>query len=234
MGKLIKAEFLKLSRLRGYKILLLFITGMGILMGYFLANLPASDLPAGYYVQDGHNIYMLMLADTEVFMSFSLIFVAIFVCTEFSGRTFSMNLFSGCPRHNILLAKIYVYLIGLVPVVVLAPLMAGLTGSIGLGFGHLDSQMWFALIRITLLAILGNTAMGCFCLMIAVLFKNIVWTIGVGFAFMILIQAIKTFPTTRGSLLQPEYIEPFIVVNIVILVVTLIASFVIFQKSDLK
>ena len=231
MGKLIKAEFLKLSGLLSYKILLLFITGLGIMMGLFLATLPATDLPVGFNVQDGYNIYISMLADPEVFMSFSLVFVIIFVCTEFSNRTFGMSLLNGCPRHNLLFAKIIVYLISLVPAVILAPLMAGIIGSIGLGFGDVDPQL---MIKMTLLAILGNTAMGCLCLAIAVSLKNIAATIGVGLAFMILIEALKTFPSPRGSLLQPEYIETFILVNIVVLVATLIASIVIFQKSDLK
>ena len=245
MGRLIQAEFLKLSKLKSYKILVFGLAGAGVLTSCIFAFLPADGVPPGINLQDGYHIYISLLADSEVFMGFSIIFTVLFVNTEFYNRTFSGSLFSGCSRRSILLAKAIVFLLGLIPVAFAVPLMAGVTGSISLGLGVVNASMWQTLIQTTLLAILGNAALGGVCLLIAVSVKNIAGTIGVGFGLMIIMETMKMFSGTErmiemislyqtGSLLQPGYIMMSIIMNSTILVLTLIASIVIFQRSDLK
>ena len=245
MGKLIKAEFLKLSKLRSYKILLLFVIGMGLLMGYSLVNTPPPVLPVGFNVQNGFYIYMSILSEADTLMFFSLVFVALFVCTEFSNRTFSISLFSGCPRWSVLLAKIIVFLAGLMPIVFAAPIMASFAGSISLGLGNADAQMVGTLIQTTLLSTLSGAAMGGFCFMMAVLIKNIAGTIGAGIGIVVGMEMPQmvfgtaypvkwTFVYQMEELLQLESIGMFLVVTVTTLMVTLGISIIAFQKAELK
>ena len=245
MGKLIKAECLKLSKLRSYKILLLCVTGLGVLVGCLLVNMSAGELPVGYGGQDGYSIYMSALADTEISAPFFLIFAALFVCTEFSNRTFGIGLFSGCLRSSVLTAKAIVFLIGLMPVVFAQPIMAGMVGLISEGLGNVDAQMWRALIRTTLLAVLGNASIGGFCFMLAVLIQNIGGTVGVGIGLLMGMDVLRvlfgdvnvvklTFLYQSGSLLQMESVGLFIAVTGSTLLVTIGVSIIAFQKAELK
>lgn len=238
MGRLIKAEFLKLSKSLGYKILLLCTFGFSVMMGLF-----AMDVETGS--PDGVTAYLSMLSDAGMYMGLTAIFAAIFVCNEFSNRTFSMSLFSGCPRWRVLLSKVIVFLIGLMPVVFLEPLMSGIMVSINKGGGDLDAGIWIDIFQATFLFILGNVAIGGFSFMLAIIIKNIVGSIGAGLGLMLGMQMLDMIPQTTalakltlmyqvGLLPQPESTGMFIAVTAVTLVVTLAASALIFEKTELK
>ena len=245
MGKLIKAECLKLSKLRSYKIFLLCAAAMGLMMGCTLMYIPAEDLPAVYSGQDGYSIYMSVASDIEVFTPLPFIFAILFVCPEFSNRTFSISLFSGCSRRNMILAKAIIFLVGLIPIIFVVPLVAGIAGSIITGFGHADVQMWGALVQTTLLAALGHVSVGGFFFMMAVLIKNTVGTIGAGIgllfgaellrAFSVFVYPIEeSFLYQTMSLLQLESVGTFIAVTVASLVITLGVSIASFQRAELK
>ncbi|MGL6198958.1 MAG: ABC transporter permease [Lachnospiraceae bacterium] len=238
MGRLIKAEFLKLSKSLGYKILLLCTFGYSVMIGLF-----AMDVETGR--PDGVTAYLSVLSDAGMYMSLAAIFAAIFVCNEFSNRTFGMSLFSGCPRWRVLLSKVIVFLIGFMPVVFLEPLMSGIVVSINKGFGDLDTGIWIDLLQATFLFILGSVAIGGFSFMLAVIIKNIVGTIGAGLGLVLGMQMLGIIPQTTalakltlmyqvGLLPQPESTGMFIAVTAVTLAVTLAASTFIFEKADLK
>ena len=98
MGKLIQAEFLKLSKLRAYKILLLCAVTVGVLFsGLTLGMQP--EMVEEFGTPDGYSMFLSSLTDTQMYMILSVIFAAIFVCNEYTNRTFGMSLFSGHPRY---------------------------------------------------------------------------------------------------------------------------------------
>jgi len=238
MGRLIKAEFLKLSKSLGYKILLLCTFGFSVMMGLF-----AMDVETGR--ADGLTAYLLALSDAGMYMGLTAVFAAIFVCSEFSNRTFGMSLFSGCARWRVLLSKVIVFLIGLMPVVFLEPLMAGFLVSINKGVGSFNAGIWTCLFQATCLFILGNVAIGGFSFMLAVIIKNIVGTIGAGIGFILVMQMLGGIPQTTalakltlmyqvGLLPQPESTGLFIAVTAITLLVTLVTSALIFEKTELK
>lgn len=238
MGKLIKAEFLKLSKSLGYKILLLCTFGYSVMMGLF-----AMDTEVGR--PDGVTAYLSMLSDAGMYMGMAAIFAALFVCNEYSNRTFGMSLFSGCTRWRVLLSKAIVYLVGLMPVVFLEPLMSGIMVSINKGAGSLDGGVWIDLLQATFLFILGAVAIGGLSFMLGVIIKNIVGTIGAGLGLVIGMQMLGIIPQTTalakltlmyqvGLLPQPESTGMFIAVTVVTLAMTLAASTFIFEKVELK
>jgi len=244
MEKLIKAEFLKLSKLRGYKILLLCSVAIGVVVGIVMLSMP-SEMMEEIGSLNGYRVYLSSLTDTQLFMTSSIIFAAIFVCNEFTNRTFGMSLFSGCPRFGILLSKAIVFLIGLLPIIFTEPLLAGIIVSISKGFGTLDASMWVELVQTTMLFILGGASIGGFCFTLAVLVKNIGGTIGAGLGLMVGMQLIGMFPGTAnlvkltflyqmGTVSQPESIGLFIAVTAITLLGTLGISTFAFQKSELK
>jgi len=237
MGKLIKAEFMKLSKSLGYKILLLCASFVGVLLGLLVINKDVG-------LSDGYNVYLSTLTDSFAMIS-AIIFAIIFVCNEFSNRTLGMGLFSGCSRLSVLLSKAIVFLIGFMPVVFAEAVVSCAIVTIVKGFGSLDAQQWAVLIQATLLFILGSMAMGSVCFMLAVLIKNVGGTIGAGIGIMLAVQLLKSFPATAGVakltflhqmelLPQPEFPVLFIAISAVTLVAALAASVYIFSKSDLK
>lgn len=241
MGRLVKAEFIKLSKSTGYKILLLCAMAIGVFVGGLMLSMPM-DIAEELGTMTGYGTYLSTLADTQFFMTFSIIFSAIFICNEFANRTFGMSLFSGCSRPSILLSKGIAFFIGLLPIVFAEPLVSGIMVSITKGFGE---WTWSELILSTFLFVLGNMSIGAFCFMLAVFIKNIGGTIGAGLGAIVGIELLKVFPITKSlvnltflyqmnSLPQPESIPMFIVIIVLTLVVSLCAAILIFQKTELK
>lgn len=238
MGRLIKAEFLKLSKSFGYKILLLCMFGLSVLLGLLMA-----DSETG--MASGYSAYLSALTDTQVFIVFGSIFAAIFVCNEFSNRTFGMSLFSGCLRRDILLSKAIVFLVGFMPLVFAEPVITCVIASIRKGFGDLNILVAMELIKTTILFIFGCSAIGGFCFMLAVLIKNSGGTIGAGIGIMVgmdllgMIPGVEhaaklTFMYQMGSLPKIESTGVFITVIAVTLAITLGGSVLMFQNSELK
>jgi len=240
MGKLIKAEFLKLSKSLGFKILILCSLGAGVLVGILLLTY---EMPAEV---SGYNVYLQSLVDTQLHGILTSVFVAVFLCNEFVNRTFGMSLFSGCPRRSVLFSKIIVFLVGLLPVLFAESLSVTVITTIIRGFGvDLNVETWKYLIRTTLLYILGNAAMGGFCVILAILIKNIGGTIGAGIGFILVIAVLNgyekfepvmkfTFLYQLNQVVDLKSYGLFIMVSVVTLVVTLITSLIIFEKSELK
>lgn len=238
MGRLIKAEFLKLSKSMGYKVLLLCDFVLCAITGLFMM-----DIEMG--MPDGYSSFMSALVDTQVVMTFSVIFASVFICNEFANRTFSISLFSGCSRRKILLSKIIVFLIGILPFILIEPFVTGTMVTISKGFGDFDSQILAELIQTTFLFILGGLAIGSICAMLAVLIKNIGGTIGAGLGIMLVMELLPIAPKAEflaklmvsyqiKLLPNMESYGQFLAVTIATFVVTLVASVFIFKKAELK
>ena len=245
MGKLIKAECLKLLRLRSYRLILVCAAVVGVMIGYLSLNVPDYELAGEYSLKNGYNIYMSALINIEIFMFFFLVFAVLFICNEFSNRNFGISLFNGCSRWRVLLAKSIVYLAGGIPVFLTIPLMAGITGTINIGFGDVNMLMWIVLIQKTLLAGLGNLSMGALCFLLAILIKDASGTICAGIILLKAVDISKelfgvvnleklTFQYQMRSLLQLDSFWMFIAVTVSTLVISLGVSTVVFQKTELK
>lgn len=238
MGRLIKAEFLKLSKSMGYKILLLCDFVLCAISGLFMM-----DTQMG--VADGYSAFMSAMVDTQVVMTFSIIFASVFICNEFSNRTFGISLFSGCSRRKILLSKVIVFLAGIIPIILIEPLVTGTMVTISKGFGEFNGQILAGLTQKMFLFILGGVAIGSICALIAVLIRNIGGTIGAGLGLMLAMELLTLIPkaeflsrlmvTYQIKLLphMESYVQ-FLAVTIVTLAVTLAASIFIFKRTELK
>lgn len=239
MGKLLKAEFLKLSKSMGYKVLLLCAAGVGVLVGCIVTIL---DVTAE---ANGRLIYLQILSETQTQAMLAIIFASVFVCNEFSNRTFGIGIMSGCSRLHLWLSKGIVYITGLLSIIFTYPLVGTIITTVRRGFGETSVSDWQHLGLTTFLFVMGIIAMGCFCFMLAMLVKNVGGTIGAGIGLlMVLILAGQfsrfapvmrfafTYQLERAA--QPESLAVFHAVISATIVLTLIASKVIFEKAELK
>lgn len=239
MGRLIKAEFLKLSKSMGYKVLLLCSVGMGVLVGgmFMLVDLGME--------MNGRLMFLQIISETQTQAVLASIFAAVFVCNEFSNRTFGIGVMSGCSRLNLLLSKAVVYIVGLLPIVLIYPIVGTVITVIDKGFGEMNSEIWGQLGLTTFLFVMGIIAMGSFCFMLAILVKNIGGTIGAGIGLLLVLiltgqfaplSPVMKFAFTYqlAQITQPDSLALFYAVISATIVLTLIISRIIFEKYELK
>lgn len=245
MKNLIRAEFFKLSKSFGYKVMLASSAGVGLLFCYFwISN---SSRASGYQ--------MLSTMDSFVMFHtiFTSVFTAVFLCSEFSDRTIGMGLFCGQPRHSVFISKLVVYFTGLLcllsTVVVVPVVIMSIRNRFGLeltaeGFMDVLAQMVFFW--------LVSSAIGGFFVFLALATKNVVATMGagLGIAFCLLVMTSNYFnsgmekyaPVKYSFVYQMfvladwEHLQKglFLGVSLVTLAVTLTAAALIFARSDLK
>ena len=126
MRNLVKAELYKLIKSSGYRVMMALSVGVGGFFVYFwVAN---SNRASGYQ--------MLPVMDSFVMFHtiFTGAFTAVFLCSEFSGRTMGMGFFCGRTRRSVFLSKLVVYFRVAVSVV-------RSSGSTGFDYDHLK-RIW--------------------------------------------------------------------------------------------
>lgn len=238
MGRMIKAEFLKLSKSLGYKVLLLCAGGVGVMVGLFALDT--------LNPMNGYDIYIETMLNYQVHTVIFSVYSAIFICNEFSNRTFGMSLFSGGSRQSVILSKIAVFLVGILPILFVNALIATAIATAKNGFCTTPvNEILPTLLGTTGLCILGNAAMGSFCVLLAVLVKNIGGTIGAGIGIMLTLDLLAMLqnlqPVFKFSFmyqlkqlqLEPNHIL-FIGVMTLTLLIGLAASVLVFEKSEFK
>ena len=239
MGKLIKAEFLKLSKSLGYKVMLRCSLGLGVLLG----AIPLIDIEI--IEASGYSIYLLILKETQVQALFISIFAAIFICNEFSNRTFSTGIMNGCSRFSLLLSKAVAYVVGVISIIFVYPITAVSITTIHGGFGETSFEIWQYLFITTCLFIVGIIALSSFCFTLAILIKNVGGTTGAGFGLLLLLILVGdftpfepimkfTFTYQLAHASQPESIFLYLAVTCSTIVISLIVSSNIFKRSELK
>lgn len=237
MGRLIKAEFLKLSKSLGYKILLLSSAGCGILVGFLMLDI--------FQDTNGSAVYLSALTEAQVHATFASIFAGVFICNEFSNRTFGVSVFIGCTRLSILLAKAIVFIIGLLSIIFAYPMVSAAVTTLGKGFGTLNAELLSQLCCATFLFIFGGAAVGGFCFMLAMLIKSTGGTIGAGLGGLIGLASFAqipnfapvmkyTFMYQMAQVAEPESLVLYCAVISSTIVLTLIVSRIIFERSELK
>lgn len=180
MNRLMKAEFFKLSKLVGYKVLLFGCSGLGLAEGLFviLYCVSAGEKPPmgyGYFVLKLHLVWPLFAA------LITGVYAAIFLCSEFGNRTYGMNLLCGLPRFKVFLSKMTVFYAGLLPVFYLQAIAASVIVSIGYGFGKLTAGDIAEFLWMFFCSVLAYLALGGYYALLAVWTKNPVATLGLGF-----------------------------------------------------
>ena len=165
MKKLIKAEFYKLQNLPFFRMIILFTFAIGILRGFSSSS--------------GYQVYTMSLFP-ELFDAILIsVFTAVFLCMEFSNRTFGNIFLCGTSRQNVFFAKLVVYFSGLL-ILVLIPLVAStvvatMRNGIGMDWDAVALEMAIKL----LFYILHRFSMAGFAILVAVVVQNPVGTLGI-------------------------------------------------------
>lgn len=213
---------------------------------------------AFYAILQGSRIsgyQMLSVMDSFVMFHtiFTSVFTAVFLCSEFSDRTFGLALLCGLPRRSVFLSKLVVYFTGLLCILSTVVAIPTAILSIVNGYGReLTAAVWAELLMQIIFFWLVSAAMGGFFILLAVLTKSVVATMGagLGIAYILLIMAsnyvnagIERFSVVKYSFICQMFILGaweslhkglFLGVALTTLVSTLAASILIFERAELR
>ena len=245
MKNLISAEFYKLSRSLGYKLMLAASAGVGLFFCYFwISN---SNQASGYQ--------MLPVMDSFVMFHtiFASVFTAVFFCGEFDRRTIELGLFCGLPRRSVFISKLIVYFTGLLCLLSTVVAVPVVIMSIRNGFGiELTADGCMEVLEQVVFFWLVSSALGGFFVFLALATKNTVAAMGtgLGIAYILLVMTSNYVNAGREQWALAEYsfvYQMFVLddwehlnkglflgVSLVTLISTLIASTIIFERMELK
>ncbi|MDR1669321.1 MAG: ABC transporter permease [Oscillospiraceae bacterium] len=246
MGKLIRAEFLKLRKSLGYKVLFLCAMGLGLFVGFLTAYV-VNDFAdvAGMgelgitFTTNGFMMLKNLINDTQTNVILISIFSAIFISGEFADRTYGIALYSGVPRWKVLASKVSVYLIAILPMIVIYPVSGMLAAASRYGFGTVPDDLLLLCLR----CLLGFAAVAGFCVLMSVLIKNVGGVIGACIGGTSALTILNLFPKLEPAakfsfMYQLAQIGSggwmFLGVMIVTLVVSLVLAAVLFERAELK
>lgn len=238
MTNLMKVEFFKLRKSFGFKALCL--CNIASLLSSAVLLL-AGAKGSGYKVLIVSLTYVLHHA----FIGY--LFAAVFLCGEFSNRTFGMSLLCGYSRRKVFLSKILVFLFGLLLLFLIYTGISTIVLSIGNGFG---SALSADILLLLFCGMLGNIAMGTVIILIAVITKKAIVTIGAGIGVTYaLLFTESNFQEGWPAFVKYTYsyqigqmkfwgegfsLWTFLVVTLLTSVITLVISSLIFEKMELK
>lgn len=245
MGKLLRAEFLKLRKSTGYKVLLLCSMGLGLFVGAMTAYV-MNDFIAETGVEIGINnttngftMLKSLVNDSQTGIILISIFAAIFICGEFSDRTYGITLYSGVSRLKVLTSKVCAYLLAILPIIAVYPVSGMLIAASRYGFGAVPDDLLFVCLRM----ILGFVAVACFCVMMSMLIKNVGGVIGACIGGTMALSILNAFsklePAAKFSFMyQIARISSggwlYIGVMTATILVTLALSALLFERAELK
>lgn len=248
MKNLIRAEFFKLSKSFGYKVMLASSAGVGLLFCYY--GISNSSRASGYQ--------MISIMDSFVMCHtiFTSVFTAVFLCSEFSDRTIGMGLFCGQPRRSVFISKLVVYFTGLLCLLSAVVVVPVVIMSIWNGFGiELTAEGFMDVLAQIVFFWLVSAAMGGFFIFLALATKNVVATMGagLGIAFCLLVmtsnylnsgmEKYEKYAPTKYSVVYQMFVLAdwehlqkglFLVVCLITLIVTLVLATLLFERTELK
>ena len=243
MGNLIQAEMLKLSKSFGYTILLLCSAAFGVFVGGIFIFMNPGFIPSGY------TVYMDLLNETQSKYLLLGVFAATFIGNEFSQRTFGIAILSGCSRISLLLAKAAVYTVGLIPLILLCPLVGSAIMTFYSEFGEMNPELWQHLFLTSFSRIVGMITVGFFCFMFALLTRKIAAIIGGTIGILVLLETmvgiLSQHPTLSSFtkfvftyqllwLSEPESLPLYYLVMFATIALSFLASISLFKKAELK
>ena len=242
MKDLMKAEWFKLSKSRGYKALLL-CNAASLFSTLCLVAMGAKGT--------GYEMYIIDLTYILHHAVIGYLFAAVFLCVEFSNRTFGMSLLCGHSRRKIFLSKAFVFLAGLLLLFFVYTGMTTIVVSIANGFGErISSGTCQNVIFLLFYGVLGYAAMGAVMILVAVVAKRTIVTIGAGIGITYsllwaetnlseaLLPFLKyTYSYQIGQLPflgQGFSAGTFMMVMVLTFLLALLAATVIFERMELK
>ena len=170
MKKLIKAEWFKLSKSKGYKILLL-CNVLSILTSILLRVAGA--------MSPGYEVLVISLTSILHHSVIGYLFAAVFVCSEFSNCTFGISLLCGSSRKKVVLSKIITYLTGMTILFLVYVCATTLVMTVANGFG-ISAKYIKEVILLLFCGIFGNMAIGSVIILVAMIARKAIVTIGIG------------------------------------------------------
>jgi ABC-type transport system involved in multi-copper enzyme maturation permease subunit len=170
------------------------------------------------------------------------------ICDEFNDRTVGLSLFSGFARRNLLGAKVAMVFLGTVILTSLMPIIMLVSATVLNEFGGSFSELFLPMLRDLGLYYLGNLALASLFCLIAYSIRSAGGSLGVSIGLGMVLnlageipvagfQKIYKFVFVRQlmSVGSPDLNIPFyVVIMVVTLIVLVLASVAVFEKSDLK
>ena len=240
MGRHIKAEFLKLSKSFGFKVLLLCAVSGAVFAGILVALF----YEGGFGETTGLDYFLNSISgENQITNVFAGVFLGIFIGSEFSRGTFGISIARGSSRIQVILAKAVVFLAALPLVVLVLPITLSIPTTLANGFGDFNT---LRLLRTIGLFVLTHWAMGGICVLLAVLIKNVAGIIG--FSVVLLTFLFPILPEVHGlesvsrfmysyhivRVVEPQSIALLITVCVATLGITLTSAVIVFKRTELK
>ncbi len=196
----IRAEFYKLGKLNGFKIILLlnaFIyVGMAFLI-IFTADIAPEDLPEGVTITTsnatilGYDAYYSSITQSSII--FIATFIGLFVCNDFSNRTLGLAVSSGKARINMLVGKTVPVMFGTFFILITCPIAMTSILTAYNGFGvEITTSLLVEMLVYFILYILINLSITSVCVLIAYIVKNMGATISICIGVVLMYSSIST------------------------------------------
>lgn len=213
MDKLIKAELYKLHKLHAFHIIFLLILAIGILQGFSPYT--------------GYQVYSICLVPELFDAVLVSCLTAVFLCTEFSSRTFGNAFLCGASRREVFLAKLAVYFWALLLLILILPALSTAVAASRNGFGA-DWDNVALEMELKLFAyILCRFSMAGFSILVALAVQRPVGTLGISVAGIYLMELAQS--PVENSVTQNMFLD-FITKTAIFL----FAAATIFIRRDLK
>ncbi len=171
MNNLLKAEFFKLHKSFGYKVLLAVCVCIGVIFGIVVIRNGSGARGADYAAIMGSGfLYNVVLVS---------VFAAGYIGSAYSNRTFAAEIACGASRRELFTAKSIVFFIAILPLILVYDLVTICILTVQNGFGMpWNMETIRFLTQRIVFSILCNYSMGSCILLNAYLVKNQVAAIG--------------------------------------------------------
>lgn len=254
MHNLLKAEIIKIKKIRSIKIFYLIYALIIISMGLLLTVIMHAILPDSV-IASGLEASIHSLKDYTIFFVCSIILARIYISSEFDHNQINNMVSLGYPRWQIILSKYICYILLLIPVFLLYPIVMAVFSSMVSGWLPLVSifPSVFELIRITCVAFLLYISIATINIFFVFLFKKPFLSAMSSLIFLFILSVLQTllgnffpqmipvflwFPNQLISLISMETLTSSfflkgIISSIVFSSIFLMSTIAIFNKQDL-
>jgi len=246
MSKLIRAEWLKLRKSLGFWVLIV-ISFVVTMLVFVLFSTISNDEEDFREMLNGITGFSQGIGQTQLVIIYISVLSAVFICGEFSNRTFGLSLFSGFHRRKLLASKLTMLFIGVIIVSSVMPFVMLVSFTLKGGFGGTVSDV-LPMLRDYGLFLLGCITYAAFSAFLAFAIRNIGGTIGAGIGIGIMLNVVSSIPFEKlQNILKYTFIAQlsfvstaeknigfYLAVMIVTLIVALTCTTIVFEKSDLK
>ena len=238
MRDLIRAEWFKLVKSTGFKVLLI-CNGATVFTTLLLLVVGAKGT--------GYNSLIIDLTYVLHHAVVGYLFAAVFLCGEFSNRNFGMSLLCGYSRRTVFLSKALVFLFGQLLLFLTYTGITTIIMSLGNGFGKKFTMDIFLLL---ICGILGYMTMGTVTVLIATITRKTILAIGIGLGSTYALMWLETnIGESRLPLLRYTYIYQigqleswgegfspgiFLVVTLITIILSLAVATFVFDRTELK